>query len=39
MIRKEVAQQVAKLDRFKKEEVKLMTKCKKITEFISEMFY
>lgn len=38
-IRKEVALQVAKLERFKKEEGKLATKCKKITDFINEYFY
>ena len=39
IVRREVALQVSKLDRFKKEEGKLMTKCKKITDFINETFY
>ena len=38
-VRKEVALQVAKLDRFKKEEGKLMQKCKRINEFISDLYY
>ena len=38
-IRKEIALQVAKLERFKREENKLMIKCKKITEYVNELFY
>jgi len=30
---------VSKLDRFKKEEGKLITKCKRINEFINDTFF